>query len=75
MPEPRPTKRVRWYRLMHASLPRQMAAGATLKSVVEVQWRLARAGIQTRLVRDWIDIPREATWPPVLPQGTDDAAR
>jgi hypothetical protein len=45
---------VRWHRLLHATLHCQMHASPDLASVTEMKWRLAQAGIPTRLVSEWL---------------------
>lgn len=45
---------VRWHRLIHRVLGDQMHASVDLASVTECKWRLARAGIETDIVSEWI---------------------
>lgn len=51
MPKP---IRLRWHRLIHTVLGTQMAASSNLASLIDLKWRLAQAGIPTRLVSEWL---------------------
>jgi hypothetical protein len=68
MPPSPPPVRLCWYRLIHTVLLCQMGASHSLASITEQYWCLAQAGIPTRIVADWIDLPPdtvvdEAAWP------------
>jgi hypothetical protein len=47
-------KPFRLYRLMHNILGCQMGADVNLAQITLAQWRLARAGIPTHIVAEWI---------------------
>lgn len=49
--------RLRWHRLFHGILHCQMSAGPDLASLIDLKWRLARAGIATYLVSEWLECP------------------
>jgi len=49
--------RLRWHRLLHTVLGCQMGAGPDLASLIALKWRLAQAGIETRVVSEWIESP------------------
>lgn len=51
--------RLRWHRLFHATGHWQVAAGPDLAQLTDLKWRLARQGIQTYLVADWLVLSEE----------------
>jgi hypothetical protein len=60
---------LRWYRLMSTTVPGwQVSAGADLASLTELYWRLARAGIATEIVHDWLPLPEGCSTPQTTPE-------
>lgn len=45
---------VRWHRLVHATVG-QLHASPDLAQVVDLKWRLARKGIETTVVSEWLN--------------------
>ena len=55
--------RLRWHRLVDARTGRQWLAGFDLASIVDMHWRLAQKGFETRIVSRWLPLPPGCTPP------------